>query len=144
MTEAPVHRLYHHFSELPASVRALYTAVLLVFGAAYLFALVLIFHTYSGKDGNPKTLSYEDIVIGYSGTVVSQVLSGKYQGDLQAVRQKVEGALMGLSVGCPVMGEIPRNRCLDYQRQGFAATNPMRVRLAQACPTCPNRRGGNA
>lgn len=81
--------------------------------------------------------------IGYSGTVVSQVLSGKYQGDLQAVRQKVEGALMGMSVDCPVLGEIPRNRCLDYQRQGFAATNPMRVRLAQACPTCPNRRGGN-
>ena len=68
MTETPVHRLYHHFSELPSSVRVLYTAVLLVFGMAYLFALVLIFHTYSAKDGNPKTLSYDDIVIGYSGT----------------------------------------------------------------------------
>jgi hypothetical protein len=81
--------------------------------------------------------------IGYSTTVVSQVLSGSYKGDMQAVRQKVEGALMGLSVECPVIGELPRNRCLDYQRQAFSAANPMRVRLAQACPTCPNRRGGN-
>lgn len=81
--------------------------------------------------------------IGYSATVVSQVLSGTYKGDLKAVQQKVEGALMGLSVDCPVIGELPRNRCLDYQRQPFTATNPMRVRLAQACPTCPNRRGGN-
>ena len=79
--------------------------------------------------------------IGYSSGVVSQVLSGKYPGDLLAVRQKVEGALMGLSVACPVIGDLPRNRCLDYQRQGFGATNPMRVRLAHACPTCPNRRG---
>lgn len=80
-------------------------------------------------------------VIGYSSTVVSQVLSGKYTGDLSAVQQKVEGALLGLSVDCPVLGEIPRNRCLEYQRQGFAATNPMRVRLAQACPTCPHYKG---
>ena len=80
--------------------------------------------------------------IDYSTTVVSQVLSGSYKGDLHAVRQKVEGALMGLSVACLVIGDLPRNRCLDYQRQGFSATNPMRVRLAQACPSCPNRRGG--
>lgn len=95
---------------------------------------------YRDTHGGRKTAE----AIGYSGTVVSQVLSGKYGGDLQAVRQKVEGALMGMSVDCPVLGELPRNRCLDYQRQGFAATNPMRVRLAHACPTCPHRRGGNA
>lgn len=80
--------------------------------------------------------------IGYSTTVVSQVLSGSYKGDMSAVQQKVEGALMGLSVECPVIGELPRNRCLDFQRNGFGATNPIRVRISQACPTCPNRRGG--
>jgi hypothetical protein len=68
VTETPVHRLYHHFSELPSSVRVLYTAVLLVLGLAYLFALIYLVHTYAGKDGNPMTLSYEDIVIGYSGS----------------------------------------------------------------------------
>ncbi|RPE81817.1 helix-turn-helix domain-containing protein [Vulcaniibacterium tengchongense] len=79
--------------------------------------------------------------IGYSPAVVSQVLKGTYKGDLRAVQQKVEGALMGLTVECPVIGELPRNRCLEYQRQPFASTNHMRVQLARACPTCPNRRG---
>ena len=79
--------------------------------------------------------------VGYSSTVISQVLSGKYPGDLKAVQQKVEGALMGAMVDCPVIGDLPRNRCLEYQRQPFAATNPNRVRFASACPKCPNRRG---
>lgn len=97
-----------------------------------------VLRDYTAAHGGKKAAE----AIGYSRAVVSQVLSGKYAGDLSAVQQKVEGALMGLSVDCPVLGEIPRNRCLDYQRQGFAATNPIRVRLAQACLTCPNRRGG--
>jgi DNA-binding transcriptional regulator YdaS (Cro superfamily) len=83
--------------------------------------------------------------IGYSPTVVNQVLKGRYGGphggDLDAVRKAVEGALMGLSVDCPVIGELPRDRCLAYQRRGFAATNPLRVALTRACPQCPNRRG---
>lgn len=79
--------------------------------------------------------------IGYSTTVVSQVLSGTYKGDMKAVQQKVEGALMGATVDCPVIGELLRNRCLEYQRLPFAATNPNRVRFASACPKCPNRRG---
>lgn len=81
--------------------------------------------------------------IGYSPTVVSQVLSGTYKGDLKAVRQKVEGALMGLTVECPVVGDLPRNRCLEYQRQTFASTNHLRVQLSKACPGCPNRRGAD-
>ncbi len=80
--------------------------------------------------------------LGYSTSVINQVLSGKYNGDWNAVQTKVEGLLLGISVECPVVGELPRNRCLDYQRRGFAATNHIRVRLARACPTCPHRRGG--
>ncbi|HET7198287.1 MAG TPA: hypothetical protein VFI86_06445, partial [Burkholderiales bacterium] len=68
MNEAPLHRLYFHFSELPYSVRSLYTAALLILGLGYLFALLYVFHTYAGKDGNPLMLSYQDIVIGYSGS----------------------------------------------------------------------------
>lgn len=68
MEQPPLHRLYSHFSELPYSVRSLYTATLIILGLGYLFALVYVFHTYSGKDGNPLTLSYQDIVIGYSGS----------------------------------------------------------------------------
>jgi hypothetical protein len=79
--------------------------------------------------------------IGYSPAVVSQVLKGTYKGDLRAVQQKVEGALMGLTVDCPVVGDLPRNRCLEYQRQSFAATNHLRVQFSKACPGCSNRRG---
>lgn len=80
--------------------------------------------------------------IGYSGTVVNQVLKGTYTGDLKAVQAKVEGALMGAMVECPVIGEMPRNRCVEHQARSrnFATTNPLRVRLAKVCPTCPNRR----
>jgi len=78
--------------------------------------------------------------ISYSPTVVNQVLKGTYKGDLNAVQRAVEGALMGLTVDCPVIGELARNRCLDFQRREFAATNHLRVQLSRACPTCQHRR----
>ncbi len=76
--------------------------------------------------------------IGYSPTVVNQVLKGTYPGDLPRVEQAVRGALMGESVECPVIGDLPRQRCIEHQRRAgnFAATNPARVQLAKACKTC--------
>ena len=85
MAEAPLHRLYHHFSELPYSVRVLYTAALLMLGTAYLFALIYLFHTYSGKDGNPRSLSYEDIVIAYSGSGKGSRLESALQSSMSAM-----------------------------------------------------------
>ena len=80
--------------------------------------------------------------IGYSAPVVNQVLKGHYAGDLKAVQAKVEGALMGATVECPVIGEMPRNRCIEHQARAnrFATSNPLRVQLSKACPKCPNRR----
>lgn len=80
-------------------------------------------------------------VIGYSPAVVSQVLQGRYPGDLRRVEQAVSGAFMGATVECPVIGELARNRCVEYQRRAsdFAATNPLRVALSRACARCPNR-----
>lgn len=77
--------------------------------------------------------------IGYSAAVVNQVLKGTYSGDIEKVKAKVEGAFMGAVVDCPVIGEIPRNRCIDHQGKKFAATNPMRVQLHRACPGCAHR-----
>ena len=77
--------------------------------------------------------------IGMSPTTVSQVLSGKYLGALDRVRARVEGALMRRTVGCPVLGELPRNECLDHQGRPFAATNPQRVMLWRACRACAHR-----
>ena len=41
-----------------------------------------------------------------------------------------------------MIGEIPRHRCIEHQRRASrpAATNPMRVQLAQACPVCTHGR----
>ncbi len=83
-------------------------------------------------------------LIGYSPAVINQVLRGSYKGDLRRVEQAVKGALMGAVVDCPVVGDMPRNRCIDYQRRAgsFAATNPMRVQLSQTCPGCRHNTEG--
>lgn len=78
--------------------------------------------------------------IGYSATVVCQVLKGTYKGDLNRVQSAVEGALMHATVDCPVIGDLPLQRCIEHQRGPRRFTNPMRVQLAHTCPTCPNRR----
>lgn len=77
--------------------------------------------------------------VGYSGSAVSQVLSNTYQkGDISRFEQAVRGALMAETVICPVMGDLPRNVCLSWQRKPFATTNAHRVRMHQACRSgCP-------
>ena len=85
MNEAPLHPLYRHYSELPYSLRALYTATLLILGTAYLFAGIYLFHTYSGKDGNVANLSYEDIVIAYSGSGKGSRLEAALSGSMSAM-----------------------------------------------------------
>src|SRR6266496_4430184 len=78
----PLHRLYRHYSELPYSLRTLYTVTLLVLGLGYLFALIYVFTTYAGRsgEGSPYMLSYDDLVVAYAG-------SGK--------RSRLETALRG-------------------------------------------------
>lgn len=85
MSDAPLHRFYLHYSELPYSLRVLYTAALLVLGLAYLFAGIYLYHTYSGKDGNPLTLSYEDIVIAYSGSGKDSRLESALRGPMRSM-----------------------------------------------------------
>src|SRR5471030_1716502 len=83
MIEAPpLHRLYVHYSELPYSLRVLYTATLLMLGCGYLFALIYVFHTQSGRDGKTG-LTYEDIVITYSGSGKGSRLESALRGPMQ-------------------------------------------------------------
>ena len=78
-------------------------------------------------------------LIGYSESVISQVINGKYRGDMRRVQAAVEGGLMGATVDCPVVGVIPRQRCMEPQPRPFPATNPTRVQLYRACRTCPHK-----
>jgi hypothetical protein len=88
--QAPLHKAFLHFSEMPYSMRIVYTATLLILGMGYLFALIYLFHSYSGKDGDPMTLSYEDVVIAYSGSGKDSRLEAALRGSMSAMLPKDE------------------------------------------------------
>ena len=122
MTEPPLHRSFRHFSELPLSLRVLYTATLLILGMGYLFALIYLFHTYSGKDGNPMALSYEDIVIAYSGSGKASRLEAALQGSMAVMLPKDELA--------PIVSWVQEGA----DRAGFEKR--IRPTLEKRCMTC--------
>jgi hypothetical protein len=70
-------------------MRVLYTATLLILGLGYVFALLYLFHTYAGKDGNPG-LSYDDIVIAYTGSGKGSRLESALQGSMSAMLPRDE------------------------------------------------------
>ncbi len=92
MNDAPLHKLYHHFSELPCSLRVLYTSALVILGFGYLFALIYVFHAQAGRDGNPNMLSYEDIVIAYRGSGKGSRLEAALRGPMSTMLPADEGA----------------------------------------------------
>jgi hypothetical protein len=94
MTQPPLHRLYFHYSELPFSMRILYTAALCILGMGYLFAMVYLFHTYSGRDGNPMDLSYNDLVIAYSGSGKGSRLESALRGPMSSMLPTDEAAAL--------------------------------------------------
>jgi hypothetical protein len=121
--EQPLHKHYHHYAELPYSLRVLYTCVLLIFGLGYLFALLNVYFTYAGRaGGNPLLLSYEDIVVAYSG-------SGK--------GSKLESALQG-----PMATMLPpdeRSSILNWIHEGVAKEgydSTIKPIIAKRCITC--------
>ena len=92
MTTAPLHPAYQHFSQLPLSIRCLYSGALCILGMGYLFALIHLFFTYAGKDGDPSSVSYEDMVIAYSGTGKDSRLESALRGSMSAMLPKEETA----------------------------------------------------
>lgn len=84
MSEVPLHRQYLHYSELPASLRVLYTAVLVVMGLAYAFAGLYLYHTYAGRaGGNPMLLTYQDVVVAYRGSGQGSRLEAALRGPMR-------------------------------------------------------------
>jgi hypothetical protein len=89
----PPHRLFRHYSELPYSLRVLFTCMLLVLGTGYLFALLNVYFTYAGRaGGNPLMLSYEDIVVAYSGSGKGSVLESALSGPMSTMLPPEEKA----------------------------------------------------
>ena len=85
MSVTPLHRLYSHYSELPFSMRILYTGALCILGMGYIFGMIYLFYVYSGRDGNPSTLSYEDLVIAYAGSGKGSKLESALRGPMSSM-----------------------------------------------------------
>ena len=71
--------------------------------------------------------------LGVSKTVISQVCNNKYPGDMQRIRQLVEGAYLNQTVICPVMGELPVHRCMQHQVRKQLSSNPLYIQLYKSC-----------
>jgi len=79
--------------------------------------------------------------VGYGKSALSMVLSNRYGAGTAKVQAAVEEllGLPGTSVVCPVLGEIPHDRCRAEQAAGFRPHAPLARLLRSHCRTCPNR-----
>ena len=65
-------------------MRVLFTGALLALGMGYMFAMIYVYTSDAGKDGNPA-LTVEDIVISYSGSSEGTKLEAALQGPMSAM-----------------------------------------------------------
>jgi hypothetical protein len=83
---------YTHFKFLPMSLRVLFTMVLLVFGVGYLMAMIQVWESHAGKDGDPM-ISGKDLMIAYGGnpegTKLETALRGSMADMLPAEKREV-------------------------------------------------------
>ena len=73
-----------HFQNLTQCHRALYTMTLLVFGVAYLVALIQTYSVHAGRDGEPG-LSANDLELAYSGTHEATRLESAIRGPMSGM-----------------------------------------------------------
>lgn len=79
-----VHRAFLHFSELPLTLRVVYTGGLIVLGIGYIFAMIHIYVSHAGRDGRPG-LSSRDLVIAYSGSKEETRLEAALKGSMSGM-----------------------------------------------------------
>jgi hypothetical protein len=87
-------RSFFHFSALPMSTRMVYTMTLLVLGTGYLFAMLQVFFTHAGLDGNPKNISAEDIRVAYHGSENDTRLETALKGPMSEMLPPEERAVI--------------------------------------------------
>ena len=71
-------------------MRVLYSSALCILGLGYIFALINLFFTYAGKDGDPSSVSYEDMVIAYSGSGKDSRIESALRGSMSTMLPKEE------------------------------------------------------
>lgn len=109
-----------HFSFLPLGQRTLFTGTIIVLSMGYLFAMIYIFESHAGRDGNPM-LSVNDLIIAYSGSKSDTTL---------------ESALKG-----PMANMLPsneKNEIIAWVRRGAKQDdfNPVGAIIEQRCLMC--------
>ena len=116
-----VHRMFFHYKEFPLSMRTLFTGTLLVLGLAYLFAMLHVYNSHAGRDGQPG-LSVQDLQIAYSGSKEAT---------------KMEAALMGPMSG--MLGTNERGTIIGWVRRGADEQeyeNSIKPILDKRCLAC--------
>jgi hypothetical protein len=111
-----------HFSMLPMGMKVLYTGTLIVLGFGYMFAMIYIFASQAGRDGNPG-LSVNDLIIAYSGSKKDS---------------KIESALKGPMIN--MLPQTERNKIIAWVRRGakekdFASSGVEDI-VAKRCLMC--------
>ena len=87
-------RGFFHFSALPMSTRMVYTMTLLVLGTGYLFAMLQVFYTHAGLDGNSRNISAQDIRIAYHGSENDTRLVTALKGPMAGMLPESERAVI--------------------------------------------------
>ena len=87
-------RSFFHFSALPMSTRMVYTMTLLVLGTGYLFAMLQVFFSHAGLDGNPNNISAQDIRIAYHGSETDTRLVAALKGPMAGMLPESERAVI--------------------------------------------------
>lgn len=77
--------------------------------------------------------------IAYSPPTVSQVISNTYRGDLVRLEAAVSGIYLAATVDCPVLGEMARNVCLEWQERPYTDASSLHIRMWRACKQCSQR-----
>ena len=77
--------------------------------------------------------------IGYTGSVISQVLRNAYGARLDAIEERVRAVYLGGLLDCPARGEIPSEACLNWRDKSreLRSSSPVVVRMFRACNACP-------
>lgn len=77
---------------------------------------------------------------GLSRATVSMLCRNAYPRDARSVEAKVRGVLLEVTVDCPVLGELRRDRCVAHQNRRLQdlGASPLNVQLYRACQGCPN------
>lgn len=81
--------------------------------------------------------------IGYSPSVVSLVLAGRYPGRLDRVENAARKVLIDGIRACPVLGQIAAGTCRRYRSSEPPTTSPLALATWRACRNgCPHFKGG--